>query len=217
MSHQNNTGGITAIIVTIVVVGGLVYLGVSNKDTAAGSPAATAASSMAGHHGGAASGPAAKLNDLVGTLAPDFSLSDREGKTYSLAALKGKNVILFFNEGMMCYPACWNQIAALGKDARLQNENTVVLSVVVDSASEWKSAVTKMPELAQATVVHDNGASVSRAYDMLTTKSSMHYGQLPGHTYIVIDTEGVIQHVYDDPAMAIHNEQLVAEVAKLAS
>ena len=44
----------------------------------------------------------------------------------------------------------------------------------------------------------------------------MHYGQLPGHTYVVIDGNGVIRHVYDDPNMAIHNDQLVDELKKLS-
>ena len=65
-------------------------------------------------------------------------------------------------------------------------------------------------------VVHDNGARISGAYGMLKTASSMHYGQLPGHTYVVIDASGVIRHVYDDPNMAIHNDQLIDELRKIS-
>lgn len=217
MSRKNN-GGTIAIIVTIVLTGGLIYLGLS-KQKAAGpvsSAASSSADSAASHHG-AASGPASNLDNLIGKPAPDFSLTDHGGRTYSLASLKGKNVVLFFNEGMMCYPACWNQIASLGADDRFKDQDIVALSVVVDSKKEWDEAVSQMPELAQATVVHDNGGKVSSAYGVLTTKSSMHYGQLPGHTYIVIDGNGVIRHVYDDPNMAIHNDQLVDELKKLLS
>lgn len=213
MSRKNN-GGTIAIIVTIILTGGLVYLGVANKGSSATSSGAASADSMAGHHGGAA-GPTSDLDKLVDKPAPDFSLTDHNGKTYSLAELKGKDVVLFFNEGVMCYPACWNQIASLGSDDRLNSGDIVALSVVVDSQSEWNKAISQMPELAKATVVHDNGGSVASRYGMLNTKSSMHYGQLPGHTYVVIDRDGIVRHVYDDPNMAIHNDALVAETTKL--
>lgn len=212
---RNNNGGLIAIITTIIVTGGLVYLGMASKGSSAPASGAAAADSMAGHHGGAA-GPTSNLDALVGKAAPDFSLTDHNGKQYSLAELKGKDVVLFFNEGIMCYPACWNQIASLGTEERLKGQEVVVLSVVVDSQSEWNKAVSQMPELAKATVVHDNGGSVASKYGMLTTKSSMHYGQLPGHSYVVIDKNGIIRHVFDDPNMAIHNDQLVDEVKKLS-
>lgn len=215
MSRKNN-GGTIAIIVTIVLTGGLIYLGLS-KQKAAGpvSSASSSADSAASHHG-AASGPASNLDNLIGKPAPDFSLTDHSGRTYSLASLKGKNVVLFFNEGMMCYPACWNQIASLGADDRFKADGVVALSVVVDSAKEWNQAIQQMPELAAATVVHDTGGKASSAYGVLTTKSSMHYGQLPGHTYVVIDGNGIIRHVYDDPNMAIHNDTLVNEFKRLS-
>ena len=212
---RNNNGGIIAIIVTIVLTGGLIYLGISNQKTNATASSSAITDDMAGMHGGA-SGPTSNLDDLIGKPAPDFALADHNGKTYSLTDLKGKEVVLFFNEGMMCYPACWNQIASLGADDRFKGQDIVALSVVVDSKKEWDEAVSQMPELAAATVVHDNGGKASSAYGVLTTKSSMHYGQLPGHTYVVIDGNGVIRHVYDDPNMAIHNDQLVDELKKLS-
>lgn len=51
---------------------------------------------------------------------------------------------------------------------------------------------------------------------MLKTSSSMHYGSLPGHTYVIIDKEGMVRHVFDDPNMSIHNDQLVAEISKFS-
>ncbi len=209
MSHRNkhdhprsNTGGIIAIMLTIVVTGGLIYIGLSNQR-----------SSTSTQNQDSAANP----SDMVGKPAPDFSLSDSNGTTYSLAGLKGKKVVLFFNEGIMCYPACWNQVASLGQDKRFQQPDTVALSVVTDSAIAWQKAVEKMPELAQATVVHDTDAQTSSAYGALTTKSSMHYGQLPGHTYVIIDQQGIVRHVFDDPNMAIHNDTLMKELEKLTS
>ena len=153
-------------------------------------------------------------NSLLNKPAPDFSLADRTGKVYSPESLRGKNIILFFNEGLMCYPSCWNQIVELAKDERFKNTDTVALSVVVDSPEEWQNAIGKMQELTKATVVFDEGGAVSRKFGMLTTPSSMHYGMFPGHSYILIDKQGIVRHILDDPNMGIHNDQLVEQINK---
>lgn len=155
------------------------------------------------------------LDELVNKPAPDFSFADRDGKIYSQDNLEGKNVVLFFNEGLMCYPACWSQIVALSKDNRFKNDDTVILSVVVDSEEDWRQAVNKMPELAQAKVVFDRGASASRKFGVLSIPSSMHPGSFPGHTYVVMDKEGIVRYVFDDPSMGIHNDRLFEEISKL--
>ena len=205
---------------TVIVVALIWFL--SGTDTKTNNNSATAQApqgpqdSMAGHHSGSTSkASTAALDALVGNPAPDFAITDRDGKTYSKDNLQGKNIVLFFNEGLMCYPACWEQIAQLASDDRLNTNDTVVLSVVVDPVNEWQSAINKMPELAKATVVFDTNKQVSDKFGALTTPSSMHFGSLPGHSYVVIDKAGVVRHVYDDPGMAIHNNQLVDELAKL--
>lgn len=173
-----------------------------------------ASNNMASHHSSTTPQNTPDLNAMIGKPASNFSLTDKDGKTYSLESLKGKNVVLFFNEGLMCYPACWNQIVALSEDERFNN--TVALSVVVDSKEKWQSAINKMPALANATVVFDNGAVVSKKFNMLNTKSSMHYGSFPGHTFIIIDKEGIIRYIFDDPSMGIRNDQLIAEIGKIS-
>lgn len=195
----------------ILVIGSLFYFGGKNKTAA---PAGSAAADPHNHNM-AASTSLTALNDIVNKPASNFSLADRGGNVYSSENLKGKNVVLFFNEGLMCYPACWNQIVSLAKDERFKNDDTVVLSVVVDSKEDWQKAINKMPELAQATVVFDTGAAVAKRFGVLTTPSSMHVGSLPGHTYILIDKEGNVRFVFDDPQMGIRNDQLAAEIAKL--
>src|SRR3989344_6757684 len=56
-----------------------------------------------------------RFDAAVGKKAPDFTLPDMEGNQVSLSSLLGKNVILFFNEGLMCYPACLDQVVELDK------------------------------------------------------------------------------------------------------
>lgn len=155
------------------------------------------------------------LDSLLGKPAPDFTLEGYDGKKITLSSLRGKNVVLFFSEGLMCYPACWNQIAAFGKDSKFTDKNTVVLTIVNDPKNDWKGAIEKMPELASATVLLDTNKQVSITYNMLSLPSSMHKGQLPGHTYVVIDKEGIVRFVKDDPQMAIRNQEIMSEIDKL--
>lgn len=153
----------------------------------------------------------------IGSPAPRFSLQDRNGNIYTNDILKGKNVVLFFNEGIMCYPACWNQMVALAQDGRFSATDTVAFSVVVDQPSSWQGAIQKMPELGYAKVLFDTDKSVSRAYGMLTAGSSMHYGSFPGHSFVVIDKQGVVRSVFDDPNMGIDNDRIYALVRSMAA
>lgn len=207
MKKKINLLAVVIIVLLVVLIGLMIYNGSKNKN------GSTAVDQHG--HSPAANRFAAPPRDLTNQPAPDFTLADQSGKIYALNELRGKNVVLFFNEGLMCYPACWNQIVSLSKDERFKNDNTVVLSVVVDSPRDWQSAIEKMPELAAATVVFDKNATVSNKFGVLTTASSMHYGSLPGHTFIIIDKTGMIRYMFDDPQMGLRNDQLVTEIEKL--
>ena len=163
-----------------------------------------------------AGGSVTSFNDLKDKPAPDFSLTDLNGRVYTRDGLRGKTAVLFFTEGLMCYPACWNQIISFDRDARFKGGDVVALSIVVDSKEEWQNAIKKLPELGQGTVLFDVGAAVSTKYGMLTTKSSMHYGAMPGHTYVLMDKNGIIRYILDDPNMGVRNEMLISELQKLA-
>ncbi len=165
--------------------------------------------------GGSETANAGDLNSLVGKPLPALQLFDNNGKPYSLDSLKGKNVVLFFSEGIMCYPACWNQIASFGTDARFNSTSTIALSVVADNPSDWQQAIAKMPDLAKATLLFDHNTDASRSLGLLTLPSSMHKGMLPGHTYIVLDKQGIVRFVFDDPNMALNNDMLNQKVASL--
>ena len=212
---KNNTL-IAISVIGVVAFAALFYFGGGDKSSVSNSAINNSNTAVDSHgHDTTANVSLGSLNNLVGKSAPVFSFADRDGKVYSQDTLRGKNTVLFFNEGLMCYPACWNQIVSFSQDERFKSEETVVLSVVVDPQQDWQQAINKMPELAQATVVFDPGGTVAKQYGMLTVASSMHYGQFPGHSYVVIDKEGIVRYVFDDPNMGIRNDQLVVELDKL--
>jgi len=152
---------------------------------------------------------------LVGKPAPEFSLSDRNGKTYTVQSLKGKNVVLFFSEGLICYPACWDEMVALAKDNRFQENNTVALSVVVDPKEAWQKATSEIADLKQVTILFDTDKRVSEEYGMLRAKSSMHNGSAPGHTYVILDKNSIVRFVYDDIKMGKNGDKLIEQIRKL--
>ncbi|MEK7465721.1 MAG: redoxin domain-containing protein [Patescibacteria group bacterium] len=203
---KNKFTTIALIVIIIFVLGGLFFLGRNGKGSqlSGSDPMHTP---VAGDPG--------SLNNLIGKPMLDFSLRDRNGTEYSAIGLKGKKIALFFSEGIMCYPACWNQMVALATDPRFNNADTAVLSVVIDPPSDWQSAIQKMPELGKATVLFDSDKSVSQALGMLTLPSSMHYGAFPGHSFILIDKQGIVRDAFDDPTMGIDNDRVFAELEKL--
>lgn len=203
-NKKSNTFGIVAMTLIIAFTIGGIYV--------AGKGSVSPADGATGSGGGEAVG---SFNELLNKQVPGFSLRDKSGNVYTPENLKGKKVVLFFNEGIMCYPACWNQVVALSTDPRLNGADTVSLSVVIDSKAQWDSAMQKMPELSKAKIVFDFDRSVSSNFGMLTVPSSMHYGSFPGHTYLVIDREGVVRYALDDPRMAINNNLIYDELQKI--
>ncbi len=153
----------------------------------------------------------------IGKEAPDFTLESLDGTKVKLSDSRGKNVVLFFNEGKMCYPACWQQIAAFGTDGRFNSGGTVAFSIVADTRDEWKKISSQVAQLANAKILFDTTRSVSTAYDVLLLPSSMHPGSYPGHTYVIVDKDGIVRYILDDPTMATRNDQIAAEIEKLGS
>ncbi|MGB3921787.1 MAG: redoxin family protein [Minisyncoccia bacterium] len=218
MSKNKNSSVITAVAIVIVVAALGYFLFKSSPDSsqAKQNVVNNTSANMDGMHGGGAAVNSNTLNSLVGKPMPDIKLADKDGKLYTTADFRGKNTVLFFNEGLMCYPACWNQMAAFGSDERFNSGEIQAISVVVDSAKDWQTAIDKMPQLAKANTMFDTDASASRELGMLSMNSSMHRGSFPGHTYILIDKEGIVKYVFDDPNMAMANDSLYSKIQELS-
>ena len=173
-------------------------------------------SSTDDHHGPAVAADDATFKSLLDKPAPDFTLEAYDGREINLKDLKGKNVVIFFTEGAMCYPSCWDQMVAFSKEPKFNNDKTVVLSIVVDPRSDWAEAVKQMPQLSSSTVLLDIDRNISLTYGALTLTSSMHRDEFPGHTYILIDKEGIVRYLLDDEYMQIRNKELLKELDKLS-
>lgn len=198
--------GMAAVVVVLVI--GMAKISGSSDS------ASDIATDMSDHNSAQASSEE-YFQSLLNKKAPDFTLESYDGKEIRLKDLRGKRVVLFFTEGLMCYPSCWNQMASFGDDRNFNNKDTITLSIAVDKKEDWKQAIDKMPQLSKAIVLFDTRRQVSKEYGVLSLPSSMHKGLYPGHTYLIIDRDGIVKYVMDDPNMGIRNNELTVELGKI--
>jgi len=152
----------------------------------------------------------------LGAVAPDFTLPDVNGGTFTLSSYRGRaNVLLFFNEGLSCAP-CLNQMTDLDQmNSQFTKLDIVVVSITGDSINLLASwAHSSGPQ--HSTVLSDQNLGVSKAYDMLGPDKSMMPGTAPGHTFILVDKSGVIKwrQDYGPSVMYVPNDQILATIRK---
>ena len=138
--------------------------------------------------------------------APGFSLRTTAGTTVSLSDFRGRSVLLFFNEGAGC-GSCTMQLAAIEKQRKeFDAAGLTVLPIVMNTKEQIQ------PDLDQykvtTPVLLDDG-TVSRAYK--TLGKGMHEG-LPGHSFVLIDAQGVQRWYGEYPSMWLEPSKLLAEV-----
>jgi peroxiredoxin len=140
--------------------------------------------------------------------APSFTLQSTDGKTVSLADYRGKNVVLYFNEGVGC-GACFYQMRDIEQHAAdLANAGVTVLPVVMNPADQVRQEMARYG--LRTPYLIDADGSVSRAYG--TIGKGMHAG-LPGHSFVLIDKTGVKRWYGEYPSMYLPTAQLLQQVS----
>jgi len=125
-----------------------------------------------------------------GTAAPPFTLTSGAGKQVSLTDFRGKNVLLYFQEGLTC-PPCWDQIQDLEANRAALNAAGVdaVVSITTDVANLIGQKVSD--KRLTTPVLSDPTLQVSRSYN------ANRYGMMgqarDGHTFILVGPEGIIR------------------------
>jgi thioredoxin-dependent peroxiredoxin len=124
----------------------------------------------------------------VGQLAPDFTGTDCQGRTFSLSALRGQRVVLFFFPKAFT-PACTIEARAFRDNhERLLALGAELVGVSVDSAKTQCEFASK--EEIHFTLLGDESRSISRRYDVLWPLLNVDRRV----TYI-IDSRGVVESV----------------------
>lgn len=140
------------------------------------------------------------------TTAPDFTLSTTADTTVTLSALRGRPVLLYFNEGAGC-GACIMQMAEIEKHkADLDDAGITVLPIVMNTKAD---ITTDMTHYGVTTPFLLDDGTVSRAYG--TLGKGMH-ADLPGHSFVLIDAAGLQRWYGEYPSMWLDPSTLLNEI-----
>jgi peroxiredoxin Q/BCP len=127
----------------------------------------------------------------AGVEAPDFTLSDQDGKPVSLNSLRGqKNVVVYFYPKDDT-PGCTKESCAFRDQfTAFSDVGAEVLGISSDSETSHKAFAEKyrLP----FRLLADVGGKVRKAFKVPAT-----LGLLPGRVTFVIDKAGVIQHAFN--------------------
>lgn len=143
-----------------------------------------------------------------GDKAPDFTLKAADGKEYSLASLKGKNVVLeWYNRGCPFVRKHYDDGHMQAMQKKYAAEGVTWLTIISSAKGEQGYADEKLgmedikrEKMASAALLLDPTGKVGKSYDAKTTP----------HMY-VIDKEGVL--VYEGAIDSISSADK-ADIAK---
>ncbi len=161
----------------------------------------------AGKSGGSSSSGAR----VSGGQAPSFSERNvMSGEPITSAGLRGKDVLLFFSEGVMC-EACFEQIQSLeGRASELRQRGLTLINITTDPASELQQAVQQYG--IKTPMISDESRAMSDAYG--ATGQGMH-PNTDGHTFVLIDARGKIRWRKDYTTMFVKPDQLFGEIPRV--
>lgn len=136
------------------------------------------------------SGAAGKFPFQVGTPRPGAMAPPIRLGGFDLAALRGKTVLLYFQEGVMCQP-CWDQIRDI--EANFDKFRTLGIDTIVSVTTDPADLVNEKvhQEHLATRVLSDPTLAVSKAYNANL------YGMMgtsrDGHSFILVGPDGHIR------------------------
>jgi peroxiredoxin len=139
-------------------------------------------------------------------VAPGFTLVDTTGTRHTLAEHRGENVLLYFSEGAGCQ-SCLVQMGEIERQAdAFAREGVTVLPIVMNTREQ----ITRdMAANGVTTPFLLDDGTVSAAYG--TLGNGMHAG-LPGHSFVLIDTQGRQRWYGEYPSMWLAPQDLLEEI-----
>jgi peroxiredoxin len=152
----------------------------------------------------------------AGAAAPAFTLASSKGGQVSLADFRGKNVLLYFQEGLSCQP-CWDQIKDLEQNQQAVRAAGIdaVVSITTDPANLIAQKMTD--EKLTTPVLSDPTMQASHAYD--ANSYGMMGDMRDGHSFILVGPDGTIRWRADyggapDYTMFVPTQKMLADLAQ---
>lgn len=141
-------------------------------------------------------------------LAPDFTLQDSDGNTYTLSSYKGISPVVIYFYPKAGTPGCTKQACGIRDSWSKFSENgIVVLGISVDSKEDIKEFI-KENNL-NFPLLSDENKEVSKSYGVLNNLG------LSSRITFIIDKEGRIAHIIRDVDVSKHAEQVFDIAMKL--
>jgi peroxiredoxin Q/BCP len=147
---------------------------------------------------------------VVGSAAPEFTLTTNEGKSAALKNFRGKWVVLYF------YPkdftsGCTLEARNFQRDlAKYKKLNAVILGASIDTAESHKSFCAK--EGLSFKLLSDPDAKVSESYGSVMDYNGAKYS---ARNTFIIDPKGKIARVFMKVSPAGHSDEVLAALAEL--
>ncbi|WVZ82162.1 hypothetical protein U9M48_029455 [Paspalum notatum var. saurae] len=127
-----------------------------------------------------------------GSVPPNFTLKDQNGRPVSLNKFKGKPVVVYFYPADET-PGCTKQACAF-RDSyeKFKKAGAEVIGISGDDAASHKAFAQKyrLP----FTLLSDEGNRVRKEWGVPADL----FGTLPGRQTYVLDKQGVVQYVYNN-------------------
>ena len=138
--------------------------------------------------------------------APDFTLRTTADADITLSTLRGRPVVLYFNEGAGC-AACILQMGEVEQNqAEFDALGVTMLPIVMNSKAEIAADLARYG--VTTPFLLDDG-TVSQAYG--TLGKGMH-ADLPGHSFVLIDEAGIQRWYGEYPSMWLGATDLLNEI-----
>ena len=145
-----------------------------------------------------------------GDTAPDFATVDTDGNPVALADFRGRKLVLYFYP-MDDTPGCTKQACSLrDRNAEIADKGAAILGVSAQS-QESHQRFTEKYRLNFPLLV-DTDQKIAKAYHAAGSGLfGIARGMLGANERItyIIDEQGRIAHVIDDPDTAQHGEQVL--------
>ena len=202
--HRDREWMIAWSLLAVVALGGLYLL----YDSSGGSERAAPGSASGYRHVSGEPG--------AGDAAPEFTLPASTGGQVSLSDYRGRSVLLYFQEGLMCQP-CWDQIRDLEQSQAALRAAGIdeVVSITTDPVD---LITRKMADEGLSTpVLSDPTLEVTRAYT--TNQYGMMGTSRNGHSFVLVGPDGKIDWRADyggapDYTMYLPTEKMLADLAR---
>lgn len=147
-------------------------------------------------------------NIKEGDKAPDFTLQDAFGKSYTLSSYKGKTPVVVYFYPKASTPGCTKEACSFRDNITKFNENHIpVLGISVDSKEKIKEFIDEYN--LNFPLLSDENKEVTKKYDVLNKLG------VASRVTFIIDKDGKVNRVLKDIDVSKHSEEVYPIAAKL--